>query len=277
MMPKAIFAHVPVGRDAVPVTEFAISLAQLSGAHLTGASIAFKYAIGGSPFESAAAVLVADALEADRQDAVNAAQQFAEAASAAGVLADTCVLHETLDDAGQWIAERARHHDVTIFGQPDLDKSSADELLIEAALFESGRPILLVPFIHKGPIKLDRISVCWNGSANAARAVHDAMPLLKRAKNVEVVCILEKRDTNQELQGAEIAEYLARHDLKVDVKSLVSPDLSAADTMLSHIADNDVDLLVMGGYGHSRLREFVLGGMTRDILKSMTVPVLMSH
>jgi nucleotide-binding universal stress UspA family protein len=117
--------------------------------------------------------------------------------------------------------------------------------------------------------------VCWDGSPSAARAVGDAMPFLKRARAVEVV-IVGDRVKSGEIPGDDIARQLARHGLKVEVKEIVDPDL-AENVILSHAADSSADFVVMGAYGHSRFREFVLGGVTRTMLARMTVPTLMSH
>jgi nucleotide-binding universal stress UspA family protein len=149
-------------------------------------------------------------------------------------------------------------------------------MMIEAALFETGRPALVVPYSQKGGVKLDRIMLCWDGSRSAARAASDAMPFLERAGTVEVVIVTE-HSKGDETPGADIAQHLARHGLAVEVKLIVAPDAKTADVLLSHAADTSADLLVLGGYGHSRLREFVLGGVTRSILEAMTVPALMSH
>jgi nucleotide-binding universal stress UspA family protein len=119
--------------------------------------------------------------------------------------------------------------------------------------------------------------VCWDGSHNSARAAADAMPFLVRAKVVEVVIVTGERGKSEELPGADIAKHLARHGLNVEINRIVASDKDVANTILSHAADADADFIVMGGYGHSRLREFILGGTTREILASMTVPTLMSH
>ena len=103
------------------------------------------------------------------------------------------------------------------------------------------------------------------------------MPFLERAGEIEVVMVTGERGKDDELAGADIGEHLARHSLKVDVKRIVATETDVANTILSYVADSSADLLVMGGYGHSRLREFVLGGVTRGILSAMTVPALMSH
>ena len=103
------------------------------------------------------------------------------------------------------------------------------------------------------------------------------MPFLKRAKTIEVVIVASERIKSDEIPGADIGQHLARHDLKVEVRRIVAPDTDVASTILSHAADTSADFIVMGGYGHSRLREFILGGVTRGILSSMTLPTLMSH
>jgi nucleotide-binding universal stress UspA family protein len=136
--------------------------------------------------------------------------------------------------------------------------------------------VLVVPFIQKQGAKLERVVVCWDGSRNAARAIADAMPLLHRAKAVDVLIVASEAGKSTDVPGADIGQHLARHGLKVDVKRITA-DIAVADAILSHAADSGADLLVMGGYGHSRLREFILGGATRHILQTMTVPVLMSH
>jgi nucleotide-binding universal stress UspA family protein len=118
--------------------------------------------------------------------------------------------------------------------------------------------------------------VCWDGSRNAARAIGDAMPLLARAGKIDVITVAHKERRDQ-VPGTLIATHLARHKLKVELKPIVAADGDAANVILSYVADNDIDLIVMGGYGHTRLREFVLGGATRGILETMTVPTLMAH
>ena len=166
---------------------------------------------------------------------------------------------------------------LSVVAQDEPDSMPGRDMVIEAALFQSGRPVVVVPYIQKQGLKLDRVSVCWDGSRNAARAVADAMPILQKAKTVEVVVVIGAHGKSRELPGADIAQHLARHNLKVELSELVADDIDVPNTILSHAADVGTDFIVMGGYGHSRWREFVLGGATRAMLSSMTVPVLMSH
>ena len=121
--------------------------------------------------------------------------------------------------------------------------------------------------------------IAWDGSRTATRALHDAMPLLSRTEKVELLTIHHghRDDDSEEIAAIDISAHLARHDVNVEARVMVADDIDAADLLLSHVSDSSADMMVMGAYGHSRLRELVLGGMTRGILRAMTVPVLMSH
>jgi nucleotide-binding universal stress UspA family protein len=164
-----------------------------------------------------------------------------------------------------------------VVGQAEPDKLAGEDLIIEAALFQSGRPVMVVPYIQRAGLKLDRIMVCWDGGRTAARAIGDAVPFLARAKAIDIIIVATEQGRKDELPGADMGQHLARHGVKVEVKRLVAGDTDVPNLLLSHAADSAADLMVMGGYGHSRLREFILGGTTRAILQSMTLPVLMSH
>jgi nucleotide-binding universal stress UspA family protein len=137
-----------------------------------------------------------------------------------------------------------------------------------------------VPYIHKGGkggFKLDRALVCWDDSRPAARAIADAMPFLARSRAVEVLIVAGGRGKSDEIPGADLGEHLARHGLRVEVERIVATDVDVANMILSRAADTGADFMAMGGFGHSRLRELVLGGATRGVLAAMTVPTLMSH
>ena len=166
---------------------------------------------------------------------------------------------------------------MSIVSQANPDVVEPQELIIEAALFQSGRPVVVVPYIQKTGLTLNRVLVCWDGGRQAARAIADALPFLHRAKAVEVVVVATKPLKSDDSPGADIARHLAHHDLNVCLKRLVTGGTDVANTILSYAADVSADFVVMGGYGHSRLREFILGGATRGVLSSMTIPTLMSH
>ncbi len=131
--------------------------------------------------------------------------------------------------------------------------------------------MIIVPYIQTAPLKLDHVMICWDGSRPAVRAIADAMPLLELARRVEVG---NERGKQDEVEGADMGRHLARHGLNLEVKRITRGEIDIANTLLSHAAESGTDLVVMGGHGHSRLREFVLGGVTHSMLRSMTVPVL---
>ena len=175
------------------------------------------------------------------------------------------------------LARTARRFDLTILPQADPEGDGSEEVMIEAALLGSGRPILIVPYFQEGGVKFDRVLVCWDGSHNAARAIADAMPFLTRAKQVEVITVATDEKADDSMLGLYIAHHLSRHGVIVEVRNIVAHGQDVSLRIRSHAAQQSADLIVMGGYGHSRLREFVLGGATRDILESTIVPTLMSH
>ena len=256
--------------------DYATSIAATFGAHVAG--IAFLYepvipdgTLGGIPV---------DLIELQREEnskAANAAVgRFEAATKTAGVSAETRVLDATLGGAAALFGQIARRFDVAVVGQAQREHGAPDELMIEGALFESGRPVVVVPYIQEQGLTLNRVLACWDGGRMSARAIADAMPFLERAKAVDIVIVTEERK-NDEITGANMTEHLARHGVTANVKRIARGDLAIADVILDYAADSGADFMVMGGYGHSRLREFILGGVTRGILGSMTVPVLMSH
>jgi nucleotide-binding universal stress UspA family protein len=181
-------------------------------------------------------------------------------------------------EAPTLFAAIARRFDLSIFLQSSPDGVANDDM-IESALLESGRPVIVVPYIHKDGLKLDRVVCCWDGGRAAARAINDALPLLAKAGKVDLLIIENDKTKNEttEIRGVEMASHLARHDLRVEIEIIPAPDIGVAEAILSHVADEAGTLIVMGGYGHPKLREIILGGVTRAMLKSMTVPVFLSH
>jgi nucleotide-binding universal stress UspA family protein len=275
-MIKDVLVNLTVGKPTDTAGNFAISIAQLFDAHLTARAVACKLPIGGSILDGVTADLVDGCTAQRKAAALQAKQSFDDRARLANIRADSNLLIDYVAEVAQIFAETARHYDLSVVGQQEPENDLPESLIAEAALFESGRPVLIVPYIQKTGIKLDRVMLCWDGSRNAARAISDAMPFLQQAGKISIVTIdsTERRNT---IRGTLIAEHLARHQLKVDLNPIVAPDHEVASVILSQAADSATDLIVMGGYGHTRLREFVLGGATRDMLASMTVPVLMSH
>ena len=177
------------------------------------------------------------------------------------------------------VTVHARHADLIVVGQGrDLGEASADLSSLPADLvLAAGRPVLVVPrygtFLSVGADVL----VAWDASREATRAVHDALPLLRRARKVTVLSI-DPEDTGEpRIAGGDIALHLARHGVPVQAATVSGADIAVGDLLLSYGADHGIDLIVMGAYGHTRFRELILGGATRQLLQSMTVPVFMSH
>ena len=149
----------------------------------------------------------------------------------------------------------------------------------DSAVIETGRPVLVVPFIGATVPLNGKVIVAWNGSREATRAVNDSLPLLKEAKEVQVVCIdpHTTEEVDAPLPGVELCQHLSHHGVNAVSNVLSGANMDSSNVLLSHAADYGANLIVAGAYGHSRLRELVLGGMTLDLLRHMTVPVLMSH
>ena len=279
-MIKDIVVNLSVHKGVTSTVDYAVSVASALEAHIAGIAFVYDLNIPMSElgYNSRGIMDVTDALRRDNEAAAKAAiERFAGATARAGVPAEPRMLRASTASAGDQFGRIARRFDLAIVGQTEPEGSAVEAIISESTLFDSGRPMIVVPYIHKGPFKLDRVMVCWDGSRPAARAIADAMPLLQRAGSTEVVIIANERGKQDEIEGADMGQHLARHGLNVEVKRITRDNLDVANVLLSHSADSDANFIVMGGYGHSRLREFVLGGVTRTILRSMTVPVLMSH
>ena len=275
-MIKDIVVNLGLGTHD-PAGDYAISVAEAFGAHVLGIAVAYEPVIPGTVMGGIPPEIIESQRAESNQKARTAVSRFEQAVKRTGVSGETRTISASISGAADQIGRIGRRFDLVIVGQPERQKSLPDEVVDEGVLFESGRPVIFVPFIQKGGMKLDRIMVCWDGSRAASRAIADAMPFLKKAKQVEVVIIADKPGKKDEIAGADLGQHLARHGLKVDVKRITSPEIDVPSTILSYAADSSADMIVMGGYGHSRLREFVLGGATRGLLEAMTIPVLMSH
>jgi len=274
-MLKNVLVNLTTNAPRDVAGEFAVSVAASFGAHVSGVAFAHEPQVGSLTDYVSASII--NTYRAQRTaEAKRAIAAFEGCAKSASVTFDSRIVSETMTSAAEAFGVAARHYDLSIIGQAKPDDDGAQSMAIQAALFDSGRPIVVIPYIYKNHVALDRIMVCWDGSRSAARAVGDALPFLRRAGHIDVVTV-EKSERRNELRGAEIAEHLARHGLKINLKPLIAPDSDAANVILSEVADSETKLVVMGGFVHSRLREFVLGGVTRCILESMTVPVLMAH
>ena len=276
-MIKNIVVNLTIGVERDAAATYAVSLASTFEAHLVG--VAFVY----DPKDSANLMIGIPAELIDAQRAATkhlaneAVARFEALAKQAGVMTESQMIDVAPGHVGDTFGRLARSFDLSVIRQAEPNKAEQQVPIIEGALFESGRPVIVVPYVQTQGAKFDRVMVGWDGSRAAARAIGDAMPVLKRAKMIEVFTVVAGPTKNTELPGVDIGQHLSRHGLKVEVKRIPTGGIDVPEAILSHAADISADFMVMGGYGHSRLREYVLGGATRGILASMTLPTLMSN
>ena len=275
---KDILVHVNSSKHCGERVDVALRLARSFEAHLIG-----LYTASELYYPSyVAAQLPADLLlsqtrtMAEMRDRAKTA--FEDKTRASGINIEW---REAKGEPAAMAAVHARYADIAVFGQNDLDEAlpDSDFDVPEAVILDSGRPILLVPYAGHFPKVGSRVMVAWNGSRQATRAVNDALPILKRAEQVIVIAVNPRKgaEGHGDVPGADLSLHLARHGVKAEANHVFADDIAVGDMILSRAADFGVDLIVMGAYGHTRLRETVLGGATRDLLEHMTVPVLMSH
>ena len=267
---------LPVDRPAGPLIDCAAAVAGLFEAHLDGIACAYQAINPMIAFEASAVVMAAQ-YETGLEQAANVLDQFEITTRRLNIPHDAKSTFNVSYAATHTVTELSRLYDLNIVAQPDSSKPSQTDFLSEAVLFGSGRPMLMIPFINRGTFRSDRVLVCWDGKAPAARAVHNAAPFLRKAKAIDVVTINEDEDAAGEASLAAFIAHLARRDLPATPHRLTADTSNVHNAILSLAADNDSDLIVMGGYGHSRLREFIMGGVTHGMFESLTVPALISH
>jgi len=276
---KNLLVHLDPSKSSAKRADAAIALAAKHGAHLTALAAATAPSVPSYVAAQIPAAVFEQARASAMQDLAATGETFTKKAQAAGISFEvrTELSQEPL---AELISRHARYADLTILGQSDPDDPlSGDPELSEDVILGGGRPVLMIPYIGAMQEPGRKIVVAWDAGREAARAVNDAMPLLAAAQQVQVLIVNPKRGPqgHGEEPGADIATHLARHGVKVDVKVYTQRDLSIADVILARISDDGADLVVMGAYGHARLREIVLGGVTREMFRHMTVPLFMSH
>jgi nucleotide-binding universal stress UspA family protein len=277
---KTLVVHLDQGARTAGRLETAFGLARAFDAHLVGL-FALSEAHVPAYMLSEAGTPLFEATRRYRTEAANNAKAAFDAAAANGEHVET-EWRASEQDALEAMCVNARYADLAIVGQRERDAERDDGLAPEFVgefLLSAGRPVLVVPYAGRFAQIGRRVLIAWNAGQQAARAVTDALPLLARAEAVKVMVFdPEKgRADHGDIPGADIALYLARHGVKVSVAQQRCGSEVVGEQILSRAADMDADLIVMGAYGHSRVRELVLGGATRTLLGSMTVPVLMSH
>jgi nucleotide-binding universal stress UspA family protein len=275
---KTILVHLNDKRRAETVLGPAIHLAIGHNAHLIGLHV---YAsMPAPPIAMAyAAQVLGSVVSAEHKDAEQISAIFAQATANQPFVAEWRSLKVPHVDLAGVVMEHGRSADLIIAGQtdPDWDLSPLMDFPERLAL-ESGRPVLVVPYAGRFGDIGRNVVIAWKAGRESARAVFDALPILKTAEKVHILEIRERAEkAGASAPDTTIAASLGRHGIKPSVHTSVAADISVGDAILSRLCDLDADLLVMGAYGHSRMREMVFGGATRHIARHMTVPTLFSH
>lgn len=255
--------------------DFSLALASQLGAHLLGLHLTYAPVIVYDPYAEMGQLLV-EWEESIKKKQEYAKELFCSAAKKSDLSFNWAAYRSS--DLNQVIAH-ARAADLTIIGQYDPKDAEANlgNSFHEILILKLGRPVLILPNASTLPEKFDNIIVAWDGGREAARAMADALPFLKKARLVRVLTISEKTERNKDLPDIDIAAYLAKHDVRVEIERTEKIDIAPADYLLARATELGADLLVMGAYGHNRLTELLLGGVTRTVMRQMTLPVLMSH
>jgi nucleotide-binding universal stress UspA family protein len=259
---------------------FAVEFARVHGAHVTGFTLTPTGAIPYFAPETPPIFLPPEFLENARAAAQAALSLFEDAARRAGVSFETRPIEGLPPALPGLFTASTRHADLSILPQPpDRSLALAQEMLVERALYASGRPTLIVPLADGASAQPETVIAAWDGSQEAARAFNDALPILQRAKRVVIMVAMPHRHAHDygEEPGADIALHLTRHGIAAEVRRSDEPGASIGSVILAQARELNAGMIVMGGYHHSRLREFVLGGPTRTVLEHMTTPVFMSH
>ena len=268
---------VEIDRDARNPARLtlAVNLAERHGAHLTGL---FAYAGLSGTYPYAQGRIALEMLrryaETPHEASDKLRAEFEHRADSAGLSHEWRMQEE--EGAHSILATQARYADVVVVSQaaPDSPASGHNYGLAEDVMVASGAPTLVVPYAGTFDKTVDKVMIAWNGSRESSRAVRDALPILRAVNEVIVFSVDPDHD---HLPGADIANHLARHGVRTDVKHTTASGIDVGDAILNAVSDDAVDLLVMGAYGHARLREFVFGGATRHVLRHMTAPTLLTH
>ncbi len=277
---RTIIVHLNDERRVGQLIDVAAHIADQEEAHLIGLYVVPSLLVG--PATGIGARLAQGGRQAFRDEAKQIEAAFGKAMQGRAIVGEWRLLEPGRDQPGpaEAVIEQARSADLVIASK--ADESWEYSLLLDfpdRIALESGRPTLIVPHAGRFPKVGQRAVVAWNGKREATRAAFDAIPLLKRAEAVRILWV-DPAGKTSELGGSpgqDMAAAMARHGVKCEVATSMTAGMEVGGDLLSRVADYGADLLVMGCYGHSRLREFVFGGATREILRHMTVPVLMSH
>lgn len=274
---KTILASIPTEREFRPLIDASLSLAKTFGARLDAVAIGYEASTIGLAMDGGAAMAAVFEMERKRASSRAKAVLSIVEIQAQQIGVPCCCMPMTAApfEADIALSALARMRDLTIALQPEAGLDTFDNALPQELLFGSGGPVLFVPYTHQGPLKLGRVGIAWDGSRLAARAVRDALPFLNGARKITIMTINETESPHVSAEA--LKTYLSDRQLESTIIRATAAPADIQPTMLSMAADEGLDLIVMGGYGHSRLRERILGGVTREMFNAMTIPTLMSH
>lgn len=276
---KTVLVHVDDQQCSKARVDLAARVARQFDAALVGA-----YLVPGLEITATVAALLPEQVIEARMRELGDTQReaealFREAAATAGI--KEIVWSAPAEPAVEAVVAFARGADLTIVGQADRSESGFGFFrgLMETVVLTAGRPTLIVPFIGPGASLGETVLIAWNETREAARAVADALPILVRAARVDILTVdAGGKESGHARDDARLRAYLARHAVRVGASRRDrTEDVGIGEWLLSRAADLGSDMVVMGAYAHARIEERVLGGVTRTVLQSMTVPVLMSH
>jgi len=253
----------------------AFHLAEKHTANLTGVSLASLKPRHAKINDEQAIERIAEKL------ALQLVEEFTQAADQVGLVVNTIIIYGNADTSAVKMAHYARNYDIVLLHQPDPSRDSYLRLqeFAQQVLLLSGRPVLFMPYIGANKIPFKNIMIAWDGTPAASRAVHDAIPVLANAKDVVILVVESKKQkqNKSEVLVMGLERHLSNHNVNARIKR-IEPGINNVPTViLNQIADNDIDLLVMGGYGTPTIKQKIFGGVSRLLLSSMIVPVLMSH
>lgn len=270
MMYRDILVYIDDGKSNAERMKTAFDLAKAHNAQITGVTLSALKPERVRTMDETVGEMAAN----------NRIANFVAAAEAEGLQVKTKVIWGNANLAPRKMAQFARNFDLVILRQanPNVDGAAIIEAVAEQALLLSGRPIFFMPYIGAHRIPCKRAMIAWDGSPSVSRAVHDALPLLAGLDEV-VILVIEgaKKTAKGELLVDDLSEHLAHHGVKTVVKRHPKDKLDVPTIILNEISDNDIDVLVMGGYGTPNLQQKIFGGVTRTLLSIMVVPVIMSH
>lgn len=275
---RDLLVHIPTERSPRPAIDASVSLAMTAGAHLD--AIATGYASTNVPFVAEGGAAIAASLQFEYERAMERADAalgiFEIEAKNAQIAYGKYTLSGSIAETVSRFGASARLYDLTIVSQGEPDGDTFDNELPQELLLQVGGPVLFIPYTFRGAFKASQIGICWDGNRLAARALRDAMPFITKADALTTIT-LNASEVPADASPERLVKHLARKGLRAKTISLQSDRGNLHASILSIAADETLDLLIMGGYGHSRLQETVFGGVTREMFRSMTVPVLMSH